>query len=228
MSYDTLAKEYPALFIGDICGIIKILKRINEAPGAALKPEQDFTEYQYPAKTVMRLLNSDRIYPLETVRVREHERTHDTEIGHAVIHTGPYADEMARSMNALAVTIAADIFFRNGAYRPESGEGREVLAHELTHVAQYREGRIKPSASKKELEAEAEQAEAKERYEEDPVYSIEAGGRTLRFRKSHIPGIAGKAAFEIRKWLEQQKTLLDGEEYLKLLCAYESWLREGV
>ena len=32
--------------------------------------------------------------------------------------------------------LGTDIFFRNGAYRPETEEGRKILAHELTHVAQ--------------------------------------------------------------------------------------------
>lgn len=35
-------------------------------------------------------------------------------------------------------TTGSDVFFRDGNYRPESSKGRELLAHELTHVVQQR------------------------------------------------------------------------------------------
>jgi len=36
----------------------------------------------------------------------------------------------------LAFTVGDNIYFRSGMYQPDSPEGRRVLAHELTHVAQ--------------------------------------------------------------------------------------------
>ncbi len=50
------------------------------------------------------------------------------------IHTGPEVDTFSRSMSARAFTTGQDIFFGEG--EPGSSEGREVLAHELTHVVQ--------------------------------------------------------------------------------------------
>jgi hypothetical protein len=226
-TYHDLDKKYPALHITEILALIEMLERINKSLPVP-KRAQEFAEYQHPAQTVMRLLRNDRVHPLETARVEGFKSRHGADIGGAMIHTGPYADEMARSMNALAVTIATDIYFRNSAYRPESEEGRQTLAHELTHVAQYKEGRIKPSAPRNELEAEAERAEAGERYDGDPLYTIEAGGRTLRLRKSQMPGMAKKVAREIREWLGEQKGLLGEEEYLRLLCSYDRWLKKGV
>lgn len=52
------------------------------------------------------------------------------------VHTGPRANEAARSINATAFTLGRDIAFRSGAYRPETTRGRRLLAHELTHVTQ--------------------------------------------------------------------------------------------
>ncbi len=52
------------------------------------------------------------------------------------VHTGPEADTLNRDLSARAFTIGRDIFFREGEYRPQSGEGQKVLAHELTHVVQ--------------------------------------------------------------------------------------------
>jgi hypothetical protein len=52
------------------------------------------------------------------------------------IHTGAQADSLNRSLEARAFTTGSDIFFRNGEYNPDSSGGRELLAHELTHVVQ--------------------------------------------------------------------------------------------
>lgn len=52
------------------------------------------------------------------------------------VHTGPEADSMNRGLNAKAFTTGQDIFFRQGEYNTGSSGGRELLAHELTHVAQ--------------------------------------------------------------------------------------------
>jgi hypothetical protein len=52
------------------------------------------------------------------------------------IHTDATADALARSVSARAFTVRNDVFFSAGAYQPHSGDGRRLVAHELTHVAQ--------------------------------------------------------------------------------------------
>lgn len=52
------------------------------------------------------------------------------------IHTDSQADQLNQSIHAKAFTTQKDIFFRQGAYQPESKEGQELVAHELTHVVQ--------------------------------------------------------------------------------------------
>lgn len=56
------------------------------------------------------------------------------------VHTGPDADEAARSINAEAFTYGSDVVFRSDAYRPGSRDGRQLLAHELAHVVQQDHG----------------------------------------------------------------------------------------
>lgn len=51
------------------------------------------------------------------------------------LHTGGRADRAARSVRARAFALGRDIVFAEGAYRPETGAGRRLLAHELAHVA---------------------------------------------------------------------------------------------
>ncbi len=55
------------------------------------------------------------------------------------VYDGDGADALNRSLNSRAATIGQDIFFSRGAYDPGSTEGRELLAHEVTHTAQNRE-----------------------------------------------------------------------------------------
>lgn len=52
------------------------------------------------------------------------------------IHASPEAAESARAVNAQAFTVGRDVVFGAGAYAPESGSGRRLIAHELTHVIQ--------------------------------------------------------------------------------------------
>ena len=56
------------------------------------------------------------------------------------IHTNGHAAQLARSVDALAFTVGRDIVFGAGQYRPETNEGKRLLAHELTHVVQQNQG----------------------------------------------------------------------------------------
>jgi len=56
--------------------------------------------------------------------------------GIARLHRGPAAATAARMLNAEAFTIGRDVFFGHGRYDPVTPQGRGLIAHELTHVAQ--------------------------------------------------------------------------------------------
>jgi hypothetical protein len=62
----------------------------------------------------------------------------DPAIHDVSVHTDTTADALARSVSARAFTVGRDVFFAAGTYRPHTGEGRRLIAHELTHVAQQR------------------------------------------------------------------------------------------
>jgi len=55
------------------------------------------------------------------------------------IHTGKEAAESAKDINAQAYAYGNHIVFNEGKYQPGSGEGKHLLAHELTHVMQQNE-----------------------------------------------------------------------------------------
>ena len=56
------------------------------------------------------------------------------------VHADQESDVLNRRLNARAFTTGQDIFFRDGNYAPGSSAGRELLAHELTHVVQQSGG----------------------------------------------------------------------------------------
>ena len=52
------------------------------------------------------------------------------------IHTGDYAAGMSKELNAQAFTVGSDIYFNEGKFSEGSSDGKQLLAHELTHVVQ--------------------------------------------------------------------------------------------
>jgi hypothetical protein len=158
----------------------------------------------------------DRVFPLETVSIQSFRLERGRDLGAVTLHTGAFADGLARSNNAVALTLAADIYFRTGAWNPASEEGRKLLAHELTHVAQHRENRALGS-SREELEAEARREEGAAA-SDDPLVELSPGGEVFRIRSSRVSRAAKMAAADLKSWLEEQKSFLDEADYLKLLC----------
>ncbi len=84
------------------------------------------------------------------------------------IHTDGTAKSAAAAVNARAFTVGSDIWFGAGEFNPSSGDGIELLAHELTHVLQNRAGdagsgqtevvdgvRVSSPSDRREREAEA-------------------------------------------------------------------------
>src|SRR6056297_2349155 len=70
----------------------------------------------------------------------------------------------AKNMGALAYTQRKDIHFAPGQYNPGTKKGQELLGHELTHVVQQREGKVKttPAQRKREAEVKAKQQQTRE------------------------------------------------------------------
>lgn len=56
------------------------------------------------------------------------------------VHIDEPAADLADQVGARAFTLADDIYFSTGAFQPNSETGKRLLAHELTHVVQQRNG----------------------------------------------------------------------------------------
>jgi len=67
---------------------------------------------------------------------RSMENAFGADFSDVKVHNGAESTALNDSMGARAFTTGNDIFFRQGEYNPGSDAGKEILAHELTHVVQ--------------------------------------------------------------------------------------------
>jgi hypothetical protein len=67
------------------------------------------------------------------------------DFSHVRVYTDSRATQTASSINAKAFTVGHNIAFGTGQYTPESREGMQVLAHELTHVVQQNGSQVQPA-----------------------------------------------------------------------------------
>lgn len=58
------------------------------------------------------------------------------DFGNVRIHTSEAAAEQSTALNAQAFTVGEHIFFGRNQFQPDTGSGRELIAHELTHTIQ--------------------------------------------------------------------------------------------
>ena len=65
------------------------------------------------------------------------------DFGGVRIHTGDEATGISRSLGAQAFTHGKDVYFGDGKYDPNTDTGKQLLAHELTHVVQQNGAAVK-------------------------------------------------------------------------------------
>jgi hypothetical protein len=63
------------------------------------------------------------------------------------VHTDSQSDQLNNQIGAKAFTTGNDIYFKEGAYDPNSGDGQRLISHELTHVVQQ-SGNTSPGEGK--------------------------------------------------------------------------------
>ncbi len=103
------------------------------------------------------------------------------------VHADAKAAESAQAVNATAYTVGSDMVFGTGQYAPETNEGKQLLAHELTHVVQQgsvgsqpnnlqRKSPKKSSDEKKTTKAASEEEQARKAEKNsgliDDIYDI--------------------------------------------------------
>lgn len=72
------------------------------------------------------------------------ESAFNSDFSNVRVHTN---SAQAKSIGAVAYTRGNDVHFAPGKYNPGSSSGKQLLGHELAHVVQQRQGRVKPTGS---------------------------------------------------------------------------------
>ncbi|GEC04420.1 hypothetical protein SSP24_20750 [Streptomyces spinoverrucosus] len=78
--------------------------------------------------------------PLDPGVRRDLEERLGHDLGRVRLHTGRDAGQLTELLGADAVAVGQDVFFREGAFKPGTDEGRRLLAHELLHTVQNPHG----------------------------------------------------------------------------------------
>jgi hypothetical protein len=76
------------------------------------------------------------------------------------VHTGSEANHMNKDLGAQAFTHKQDVYFGAGKYSPESGEGKRLLAHELTHTVQQGGSTVQTKKQTRAPEGESSKTDA--------------------------------------------------------------------
>ncbi len=117
-------------------GMLHLQRAAGNAGTAALVNGGD--EEESPVKDVV----ASSGQPLDKDTRNDMENRFDTDFSDVEVHTGAQAAESARSVSAQAYTVGNHVVFGEGKYEPNSDEGRHMIAHELTHVVQQRNGPV--------------------------------------------------------------------------------------
>ena len=106
--------------------------------GIQTKPVDENIASQFNAPPIVNDILNSPGQPLDAQTRAYFEPRFGQNFGRIRIHSDARAAESARALNALAYTNGRDIVLGTGQCSPATNFGRRLLAHELTHVTQYR------------------------------------------------------------------------------------------
>ncbi len=135
------------------------------------------------------------------------------DFGRVRIHTDTRAAEVAQAANAQALTAGRNVVFGTGQYAPGTGEGRRLLAHELTHTIQQSGKGVTlcppaPSASAGEpVRIEARRFREQTRIEEETVLA------KVEPARGHRPAAAPNGAAGIAPAIRSGSSIPMGRAY---------------
>jgi len=137
------------------------------------------------------------------------------------VHTDSTAVQMSQAIGAQAFTHGNDIYFNAGKYDPNSHAGKELLAHELTHVVQQtgvstpqRQAKPAPHAAVLQARlnwtrADLEKAAGKKRFRSEEYKNIVRIVQNYNRMMNPLPGAHIRALQELLQacivWFEKNK-----------------------
>jgi hypothetical protein len=116
------------------------------------------------------------------------------EFGDTKIHTGSAAAQSAKAIHARAYTLGNHIVFAEGQYQPDTYEGKKLLAHELVHVVQQKDGTALYRQSDETSEPPTEEGAA----EETPIATSGSGEQRFENQRD----FANCAGVSVKGWTD--------------------------
>ncbi|UUZ78915.1 DUF4157 domain-containing protein [Paenibacillus sp. P26] len=110
-----------------------------KAVSAAQRMSQDDEELQLKSAPAVQRKGGDGMPDLVRAKM---EQAFSADFSDVKVHVG----DKAGQVGALAYAQGSDIHFAPGQYNPESSKGQQLLGHELAHIVQQKQGRVKPTA----------------------------------------------------------------------------------
>jgi hypothetical protein len=155
--------------------------------------------------------------PLDGGVRRQMEGALNADFGGVRVHTDQQSHALNQTLSAKAFTTGQDIFFRQGAYDPGSSIGRELLAHELTHVVQQngsavsRKLSVSQPGDPHEIEAEHTARAIIQQEHSTPSVASEVGRQDDKDQEQP-PAMASRASAEVQR---QPEAVKDDDEKKK-------------
>jgi len=135
-----------------------------------------------------------------------------------------YAHDMMTT-TILAYVLLDDVKVRRDKYKPETEEGRKLLAHELTHVAQNQNKEFVDHRTREEIEEEAEANERTAESIQDPLVTRKIHGKDVVLPASKWHEVSEYVFRKLRRWIHYEKFIRPPEEYELLVKKYECWMK---
>jgi hypothetical protein len=110
------------------------------------------------------------------------------------VHDDLRAASLSDALHANAFTVGTHVFFARGQYRPDDAHGRELIAHELTHVVQHRGGD----------DRQIRREERKGWWSELTEFGEEVGWRLVREHAPALEPVLRKGVGGVFDWLTER------------------------
>ncbi|MGN6268104.1 MAG: eCIS core domain-containing protein [Ginsengibacter sp.] len=155
-------------FVQRKCAHCEEEERAQRKPSESFLQKKETADNQIVSDTVSNQIQSTKgsgnVMPDTTKSFMESRFGAD--FSNVKVHTGNYASQLSKELNAQAFTVGNDIYFNEGKYQPESSEGKHLLAHELTHTLQQGQVSLR-KIQKQDDDVVSESEEMRDRFREE-------------------------------------------------------------
>jgi len=111
----------------------------NKVVSRLLQDETNERHHVNVASSVVDSALESEGHPLDATSRSQMEELFNEDFGGVRVHTDAEAAESAQAVDARAYTSGEDVVFGANQYRPNTSEGKQLIAHELAHTIQHRD-----------------------------------------------------------------------------------------